>query len=245
MHQHLLRLAVDERPEGVVLSATGALTASSSAELRTALYKCLVEGPNAVVVDLTEATVVDPVALAILPAVARQASLWPGVPFAVAIPPGPVAHRIDQLGYHRWFSVRNTAAAALDAVGDRAAAPTVSELLPPISGAARHARTMITEACLRWDIGHLIGPACIVVTELVTNAVQHAGTAMTVRLCRRGRYLLMAVEDGSVGPPRAQPMPGPDDPTSGRGLALVKLTALHWGSLPTGAGKVVWAVLRV
>jgi anti-sigma regulatory factor (Ser/Thr protein kinase) len=118
---------------------------------------------------------------------------------------------------------------------------SVSDLLPPIAGAVRQARNMATEVCVRWDLPHLIGPASLVVSELVSNAIEHAGTMMTVRFDRRVRYLHITVRDGSADEPRQKPRTDP--PLRGNGLVLVDNMATHWGTLPSRDGKVVWATL--
>jgi anti-sigma regulatory factor (Ser/Thr protein kinase) len=81
-----------------------------------------------------------------------------------------------------------------------------------------------------------------VTSELVSNAIDHAGTMMNLRLTRRPRYLHIAVRDGSTTAPRRAPLPDPSA-SGGRGLHLVASMAVRWGSLPSEAGKVVWATL--
>jgi signal transduction histidine kinase len=76
---------------------------------------------------------------------------------------------------------------------------------------------VITEACLRWGFGDQVGPARVVVTEPVSNAVRHAATTMTLRVSRRGRWLLLAVEDGGPGLPVRPAMPAM--PTKGQAVA--------------------------
>jgi anti-anti-sigma regulatory factor len=239
-----LRLRVDVLDEATLVTAVGTLDTASSPHLRTALRKCLVDQPRALVVELSEAVATDANALAVLQAVARQASIWPGLPFAVAVRAGPIRDDIHRLGYARSFPVRETTVEALAAIDAGVAQPAVRELLPPISGVARHARAVVTEACVRWRLDHLVGPACVLVTELVVNAVEHAGTTMTLRVSHRPRFLLISVEDGSEEIPRVLRLPADIDPGPGRGLALIEGTASRWGCLPTDKGKVVWAVLR-
>jgi anti-anti-sigma regulatory factor len=239
-----LRVRIDALDEATLVTAAGTLNAATSSKLRTALHKCLVESPTALILELTEVVVTEPTALALLPAVARQASMWPGLPFAVVVQRGPVAEAIRRRGSARSFPVRETTVEALAAVAEVAAQPAVREFLPPLTGAARHARTVVTSACIQWRLDHMVGPACVVVSELVANATRHAGTTMTLRLSRRPRYLLIAVQDGSEEIPRMLPTPADDDPSPGRGLTLVQGVAFRWGWLPTDSGKVVWAVLR-
>ncbi|MEV4537504.1 ATP-binding protein [Asanoa sp. NPDC049518] len=120
----------------------------------------------------------------------------------------------------------------------------MSVFLPPLAGTAHEARAVATDACLRWHVEHLVGPACLVASELVTNAVQHAETTMTMRLSLVGDHLLVEVEDGCVRPPMLRPLPAPTDPAPGRGLVLVARTAARSGWVPTPDGKIVWATLR-
>ena len=77
--------------------------------------------------------------------------------------------------------------------------PVVEDLLP-IAHTPRHARNIVTEACLRWDLAHLITPATLIVSELVSNVVEHARTMMTLTVALRGAHLYLAVYEGSSTP---------------------------------------------
>jgi hypothetical protein len=114
--------------------------------------------------------------------------------------------------------------------------------LEPVVGAARRSRELVTEACGRWELPELAGPACIVVTEMVNNVVAHIRTPMRVLLARHGDTVSIAVRDGSPVLPR---FAGPVGPTAygGRGLLLIDAVAVRWGLLALSGGKVVWAHL--
>ena len=83
----------------------------------------------------------------------------------------------------------------------------------------------------------------MVVTELVTNAVEHAGTTVTVAVTRRGTGVHLAVADLDR---RFPALASPDRSVfdRGRGLMLVDALASLWGVMPTPTGKVVWATVR-
>jgi anti-sigma regulatory factor (Ser/Thr protein kinase) len=83
----------------------------------------------------------------------------------------------------------------------------------------------------------------LICSELVSNAVDHAGTMMMLRLSLGNGYLLVAVRDGSP----AEPVLAARLPTAsrGRGLHLVSAVAHRWGFLPAHDGKVVWASLLI
>jgi two-component sensor histidine kinase len=82
----------------------------------------------------------------------------------------------------------------------------------------------------------------IVVTELVTNAVEHAASASVVEVERRSRTFRLTVRDFDVAPLPAAHLPDPTSPR-GRGLAMVAAVAASWGVEPHRDGKTVWAEL--
>jgi two-component sensor histidine kinase len=100
----------------------------------------------------------------------------------------------------------------------------------------------------RWGIDDDV--PCLVASELVTNAIQHAAAPtapedeVTVRLSRAGDGALwLEVQDASSEPPRVQQ--AAETSESGRGLFVVSQLSRQWGVRPLadGAGKVVFAVL--
>ena len=88
-----------------------------------------------------------------------------------------------------------------------------------------------------------LGDALLIVSELATNAVQHARTPFTVEVQRSGDLARLIVRDDSS----EQPVARNSDPTTtgGRGLALVNLLAHSWGITTTAHGKKVWATIKV
>jgi anti-sigma regulatory factor (Ser/Thr protein kinase) len=86
----------------------------------------------------------------------------------------------------------------------------------------------------------LIADATLLVSELVTNAVTHAGGSIELRARLEGPGLHVEVTDGSAVLPRVRP-PGVD----GRGLHIVEALAAAWGAnLIQGDGKHVWFELE-
>ncbi len=232
----------DDGDDLLVASLSGDLGLTDVAPLRVSLLKCLAEQPDALLLDLAGLTVAEPLALAVFTAVHRQAARWPGTPVLLCAA-RPQTHTLLTGSAHRQLPLFATLAAGREhARTARRTLPSISDELLPISGAARQARNVTTDACLRWDLPHLVAPASLIASELVSNVVEHAHTMMTLRLSLRRRYLNIAVRDGS---PVEPVLPGPPSPDSGggRGLLLVDATAQSWGSLPTDGGKVVWAAL--
>jgi anti-anti-sigma regulatory factor len=236
-----VRCDVDQVGARAVAHLVGELTMSTAPRVRTALTKCLVKRPAALIVDLARLTVTEPAALSVLLAVTRQAAVWPGTPVLICAPDPATTSALTGGSYGR-LKVFSSVIDALAAPPERTLT-SISERLLPVSGAARQARDVATEACLRWDVPHLTGPAGLVANELVTNAVEHARTMADLRITLGRRYLIIAVRDGSSTVPKV--LAASVDPAAPRGLLLVSAMARSWGSLPVEGGKVVWASLPV
>jgi anti-sigma regulatory factor (Ser/Thr protein kinase) len=158
--------------------------------------------------------------------------------------------RLRKLGANRFLPVYPTMPEARAAIASRL--PLTDRLqtrLPPTSGSARAARDLVDRACEAWSLTDLRHPARLVVSELVTNAIEHAGTELSVTVSRRGTRLHLSVRDGDPRPPllrdpNSGPSGHPDTDYRGRGLRIVHAAAAAWGSMPTPDGKRVWATLR-
>ncbi|GIE77038.1 ATP-binding protein [Actinoplanes philippinensis] len=234
-----IRCDVESIGTRLLVRVTGELSVSSTSQVRLALMKCLVEQPDAVVLDLAGLAVGEAAAASVFLAVSRQAAVWPGTPLLVAAP-APDLARIFDRGYTRLAVFDSVDAALAAEPGPRL--PAISDMMLPASGAPRRARDVVTEACLRWALPQLIDRASVIAGELVTNAVVHARTMLSLRLTLSRRHLLLAVRDGSAEVPLL-PAAASTDPAAPRGLLLVDALSVRWGSQPTHDGKVVWATL--
>ncbi|BFU45002.1 hypothetical protein KRMM14A1004_32390 [Krasilnikovia sp. MM14-A1004] len=231
---------MQQREGRLVVRLSGELSMASAPQVRTALSKALAEQPDAVVVDLTDLVVRQPAAVSVFLAVNRQAAMWPGTPLLVCTP-DPDTKRL--LTWGGWLPVFDSVAQAMAApAGSRTT--LICDTLLPVTASAGRARELAREACARWGLPHLVGPACLIADELATNAAMHAGTLAAVRFSIGRRFLLISVRDGSTVEPRLGWAP-PEDPRAGRGLLLVDATAFRWGWHLREDGKVVWASLRI
>ncbi|MCZ4636982.1 ATP-binding protein, partial [Streptomyces rubrogriseus] len=118
------------------------------------------------------------------------------------------------------------------------------------------ARAMVRAALADWSaLGlpgteqlteHLAADALVVVSELVTNAVVHAGTDVEVGFQVEGTGALV-VEATDQHPSRAPRSADPETPHDsaeyGRGLRLVAALAEAWGITYRPGTKTVWARL--
>jgi hypothetical protein len=131
------------------------------------------------------------------------------------------------------------------------------------------ARDFCLSTMRRWGVTGCEDDVAVVVSELLTNAIRHAlpqagspggpqagfpeglaGAAGRSRwpvrlgLVQPGQFVLCAVADPSSRPPQ------PKEPDylaeSGRGLHVISALSDRWGNtVPTDAGKVVWALFSV
>ena len=117
--------------------------------------------------------------------------------------------------------------------------------LPASARSVRQARNAAREAVQSFADAELGGNVALVTSELVTNAIVHAGTACDLRLLmdsNGGRVVVrLEVTDGGPGEAR-QREPSTGEP-GGRGLRLVDQLATRWGSAPTSDGKQVFVEL--
>jgi hypothetical protein len=224
-----------------VVRFAGALRLAAAPTAWTTLVKLLSDQPDALVVDLSEIVLDDAQALLVFGALAYRASLWPGVPVILAVPDGDLRAALRRHAIEREVAICAEREEALVLAHGAPVPRRLVEHLEPVVGAARRGRDLATEACLRWQAPELVSPASIIASELVTNAVRHAGTPFELSLARTTRYLHIAVRDQDPSPAVRQDAEALA--TRGRGLIIVDRTALSWGSTPAQTGKVVWATL--
>lgn len=140
--------------------------------------------------------------------------------------------------------------------------------LDPTPRASREARDAVRAATRAWGIDDS-DDLQVIASELVTNAVLHARTAIELQLCVAAGVFEVAVGDGATGQPMLRatrldllgdldlvPVAALDvhdrhpsmavgaagSVAAGRGLLLVAALADRWGSTARrGGGKHVWA----
>ncbi|MFL6136475.1 MAG: GAF domain-containing protein [Frankiaceae bacterium] len=112
--------------------------------------------------------------------------------------------------------------------------------LPADTGSPAVARQAVAGALSRWGVNALTDTAVLLVSELVTNAVRHAGTALRLAVLRPspGRVRIEVTDHAPHAPLR--PLAVETSAEGGRGLFLVQALAAGWGSEITGTGKTVW-----
>ena len=116
------------------------------------------------------------------------------------------------------------------------------ERLPAAASSAARARALVRQVLSGTDAQDVVDAAQLAVSEVITNALVHAGTAIGLRVRLEGSLLRVEVTDGSPH------FPCPRDYTSlagtGRGLTLLDDSVESWGVHAHGDGKLVWFEIR-
>lgn len=110
--------------------------------------------------------------------------------------------------------------------------------LPKGPRSASAARKFASLTLAEWGGEQLDDVVTLLLSELVTNSILHAGTHVEVCIFAGHDTLRVEVGDGSTAAPRARHFSA--ESTTGRGLGLVTELSTRWGVESRGDGKTVW-----
>lgn len=95
----------------------------------------------------------------------------------------------------------------------------------------------------------LVHSAVLLTSEIVTNALLHAGTVMELGIGRTGDEIMVTLADGKDTVPRLprRALTTEELLETSRGMAVIVALAADFGwlLLPDRSGKVVWFTLRI
>jgi anti-anti-sigma regulatory factor/anti-sigma regulatory factor (Ser/Thr protein kinase) len=238
MAQHL-RCVVRSDDEVITVRPEGILDRGTANQLRLILTKASIELPLAIVVDLADLRIADAATMTVFLTVAGPANGDPGVPILLCAARRDAADSFFALGLDRTLSLyRNCDEASRLARSQRE--DYVRRRLWPTPDAPSRARGFTAATCAQWRVPAAAEQSLqVIATELVTNAVVHAGTPLVVVLRRSHRTIKIAVIDQDERLATLRRV----DPSSvsGRGLMLVEAFASTWGCAETTRGKCTWA----
>jgi anti-sigma regulatory factor (Ser/Thr protein kinase) len=121
-------------------------------------------------------------------------------------------------------------------------ADTLSRMVtvPPVPPAVTAAREWSRQTIQQWRLGEAAEPIEHLVSELVTNSVEHAEcVSVTVLLTYAADVLRLEVGDQDAAHVPVLKCPEPGD-AGGRGLVIVQAMSDRWGVEVTDSGKAVW-----
>jgi anti-sigma regulatory factor (Ser/Thr protein kinase) len=115
--------------------------------------------------------------------------------------------------------------------------------LPPTAAAVPAARHLLLELLRVWQSPHDHDDAALLVTELVSNVVDHVGgeSDLTIEVSLAEAWLRIAVVDGSAIRPVVRELS--TEQPRGRGLLMVQEIADRWGVEDHDGGKRIWLEL--
>jgi anti-sigma regulatory factor (Ser/Thr protein kinase) len=238
---------IESRFPVAVAALYGTMDYSGAIETAVTLRGCLAEQPVQLVLDVTHLEVPNGSVLRPLAGLVTGAARWPGTRVAVTGAGLAVRTGFAELAGDRAIDFYPSADHAV-AAGQRLPVPPRETVeLPPTRDAPAASRELVARACHRWRLDRWSRLTQLLASELVTNAVVHAGTPISFTLRHLEGALQVVVRDRD---PRLveQPPRGPDRlPTGdpGRGLLLLSTLADDWGSAPTSDGKVTWATVTL
>jgi anti-sigma regulatory factor (Ser/Thr protein kinase) len=234
---------VERRADHDLLRLHGELSLATSARVRTLIGTSLGDR-GAVVVDLADLRVRWASATEVFSSALAAAGGWPTARLVLTGAAPELARRLRSVRVSSTVPVVDDLAAAVGRLRERPERVARHRELQADPGAPAAARTLVREACQDWDVTASEDAAALVVSELVTNAVQHARTSCRVTVGIGPDGLHIGVRDYAPGP---APRPRPVDTgrAGGRGLHLVAMLAIASGVASHPDGKTAWAVIAV
>jgi anti-sigma regulatory factor (Ser/Thr protein kinase) len=100
-----------------------------------------------------------------------------------------------------------------------------------------------------WGLAEVSDTLRLIVSEIVTNALIHAGSDVDVRLRAFADHVRLEVRDSDSNPPVPSPLALSEEENAraehGRGLLIVEALSGQWNTSPNGRGKTVWLDVAV
>ncbi|WP_305789186.1 ATP-binding protein [Symbioplanes lichenis] len=240
-----ITVSADTDGSVIDIAVRGPWTDTTGPAVATVVRQCLAERPAGVVVDVTGLDDGGAVSVPVWVKAAEAAGATePPTRFVLCSSPGTaLTTALDRAG----LGVHAGAEQARTACGGRFT-HVVRQRLECSPFSASLARNLVGGACHKWSLPALLHPGRAVMSELVSNAVEHARTDMAVSVSRRGDLLHLSVWDQDPTLPRIRALAPVRDgeplDERGQGLRVVHADSVAWGAIPTAGGKLVWATVR-
>lgn len=232
---------LDSRPDLAEVGLAGELRLATASDVRNVLLKLLVAHPN-VLVDLSGLRLAWKPGVQVFPTVLAATDGWPTNRMVLFGADATMAAALDLLYVTATVPLTRDRASAERRLQTRPDTVRRRLQVQPVATAPSRAREFVSTACRDWSIPAAIPAATLVVNELVTNAVIHAGTVADVDVRLNPRGLWIEVNDYRVGSRPPRPVPRLVGGT-GRGLHLVAALSTNLGSTARPDGTSVWALL--
>ncbi|MFL0294720.1 STAS domain-containing protein [Mycobacterium sp. SMC-18] len=226
------------------LRCTGVLDGLSYRTVRDRVVKAALDEPRMVIIDVNELRVPDASAWSVFTSARWHVSTWPDVPIMLVRADADTRAVIRSRGITRYVPVFPTLQEALQSESSarRQRRHRARAELPSHVSSIVDAQRLVGGWLSGWSCPAMIPVTAVIATALVENVLRHTDSSPTLRLEYDGELVTVAVEDSSSAPAQRK-----EDAMHGTsrvsGLAVVTALTRVWGSLPTSAGKTVWAVV--
>jgi hypothetical protein len=225
-----------------VLTIEGVLGDTTYLPLRDAIVTAALDEPTAVIVDVTRLVVRDDPAWSVFTNARWQVSEWPDTPIALVCAHGHGQNALRRNGITRYVpAYRTLEAAVTDLAADAARRyrRRVRAVLPAVKSSTAQCRRLTAQWLEKWartDFSHAVS---IVATELVEIALADTDSPLVLRLETDGSTITVAVQhSGSAKTVRRESLG--DQIT---GMDLIAASCRVWGSHTSATSTTVWVVL--
>ncbi|MFI0776276.1 ATP-binding protein [Streptomyces sp. NPDC021212] len=134
-----------------------------------------------------------------------------------------------------------TATPAVPSAAHQAVPRCFEEDFPPEVRRVPQMRRITTARLRHWGLAMLVDSATLIVSELVTNAIQHGRGSVALKVIYEVHALRIEVTDDNSAPALMRKADETDE--HGRGLRLVAMISEGWGV--SRDGRTTWATIAV
>ena len=242
----MLSIKVADEQVPCVVTLRGELSLSTVGPLAAALPKLLAEHGR-LVIDLASLRASWVAALQVFPTALATAGGWPSARMALFRADEQLAAALHRVRVPDVVPLAQSRTAACALLATRPSRVMRYHELPKHLGSPERARALVRGACADWHVPAVAGPAELVASELVRNAVVHTGTPCRLSIALDSRGLHVTITDRGPERPAALGRRDAAAPCDGRRGSPHAVSTLSkaWGVTPRRGGKSVWALLSV
>jgi hypothetical protein len=235
-----LAVHVADGPDGAVVALSGPLSLRTIPHLNGCLGKALVSR-GCVLVDLSGLRLEWEPGLTVFASVLSYAGGWPAARMVLFGADQELAAALHRSRVTQGVPLTGDLRAASRRVHHRPERVRRHRDLAPEPTAPPAARALVRRACVDWAVPiQTENAAALVVAELTTNAVAHAGTPL--RACVELSGEALAVRVGDLRPDLPLRL-SPSNSDVSFGLRVVSALSRNWGVTVQPDTKTVWAQL--
>jgi anti-sigma regulatory factor (Ser/Thr protein kinase)/anti-anti-sigma regulatory factor len=226
--------------DAYVIAMSGVLSPDSVGLAGIWLAKAMAESAR-VLVDVSGLWAASAAAVQVFPSVLARAGGWPYAQLVLFGARPELTRTLEALRVPLTVPLAPDESAARMLLDRRPPVVLRTVDLEHAASSARRARVFVSAACDDWQLDMIRDDAMVVASELVANAVVHAGTASRLALRCRQHGMTVAVYDHR--PDLQLPLRPVAENQQGHGLFMVAALSLQWGVRLGQDEKCVWAFL--